>query len=253
MKALVLAAGRGERLRPLTDTTPKPLLELGGRPLIHRVLGLLKRSGISEVAINVHHLAGRIESALGDGRTLGLDIIYSPEPVLLGTGAPLIALRDFFGDEPFVVANSDTILDLDLAAMIGFHRGRSVPATIALYRPSNLDAYSRFEIDREGRIWRLRLLNGGRLVDYPAELALAVDLDPYMFCGVYICAPSVFDYMPRSAPFSSMGDVFAPMVARGIPLSGFVHRGLFRTIDNLEGLRALEAEVAENPKLLDSI
>src|SRR6516165_6674331 len=78
MKALVLAAGLGERLRPLTNVTPKPLLEVGGRPLIHCVLGLLQRSGIDQVAINVHHLADRIESALGDGRALGLKITYSP-------------------------------------------------------------------------------------------------------------------------------------------------------------------------------
>jgi mannose-1-phosphate guanylyltransferase/phosphomannomutase len=252
MKALVLAAGVGERLRPLTNTTPKPLLEVGGRPLIHRVLKLLSRGGISEVAINVHHLADRIESSLGDGRALGLEITYSPEPVLLGTGAPMVVLRDFFGGEAFVVANSDTILDLDLKSMIKLHRERGAPVTIALYRPSNLDEYSRIEIDEGARIRRMRLLSGGRLIDYPPELARSVELESYMYCGVYICEPSVYDYMPRAAPFSSMGDVFAPMVGRGLPLLGYLHRGLFRTVDDLESLRKLEAEIAANPKLLDS-
>jgi len=250
MKALVLAAGLGERLRPLTNVTPKPLLEVGGRPLIHCVLGLLQRSGIDHVAINVHHLADRIESALGDGRALGLKITYSPEPVLLGTGAPMVVLREFFDGETFVVANSDTILDLDLKSMIKLHRERGAPVTIALYRPSNLEQYSRIEIDQQARIRRMRIISGGRLVDYPDKIEAT--LEPYMYCGVFICESSVYHYMPAKAPFSSMGDVFAPMVARGLPLMGYVHRGLFRTVDDLESLRALRAEIAANPGLFDS-
>src|SRR5580704_16379437 len=111
MKALVLAAGKGERLRPLTETIPKPMLELGGRPLIHYPLMMLKRAGITQVAINLHHLAERIETGLGTGRALGLEITYAPETVLLGTGGPLCGLRDFFGSESFVVANADTMMD----------------------------------------------------------------------------------------------------------------------------------------------
>src|SRR3982074_1948243 len=103
MKALVLSAGYGERLRPLTETTPKPLLEVGGRPLIHYPLLMLKAADITDVAINVHHLAPQIEKALGDGRALGVSITYSPESALMGTGGPLLALRDFFAAEPFLI------------------------------------------------------------------------------------------------------------------------------------------------------
>src|SRR5437899_11180286 len=105
MKALVLAAGYGERLRPITATIPKPLVEIGGRPLIHYPLLLLRSAGIREVAVNVHHLAGKIETALGRGDALGLEITYSPEPLLLGTGGPLVALPGYFGAEPFVILN----------------------------------------------------------------------------------------------------------------------------------------------------
>ena len=85
----MLSAGYGERLRPLTETIPKPILEVGGRPLIHYPLLMLKRAGITDVAINVHHLAAEVEPALGDGSSLGLRITYSPERVLTGTGGPL--------------------------------------------------------------------------------------------------------------------------------------------------------------------
>lgn len=252
MKALVLAAGRGERLRPLTETAPKPMLELGGRPLIHYPLLMLKRAGITQVAINVHHLAERIQTGLGTGRELGLEITYAPEKVLLGTGGPLSGLRGFFGDEPFVVANADTLMDLDLPAMIEMHRSRGALATFALTRPANMSAYSHLEIDREGRLRRMRLLTarGGGFEDFPTQPP-AVAVEPYMFCGLYICEPKVYEMMPPSPPaFSSMKDLFAPMVARGQPLYGFVHRGLFRTVDDLAAYENLKREFAAHPSRL---
>jgi NDP-sugar pyrophosphorylase family protein len=147
----------GERLRPLSNETPKPMLPLGGRPLIHYPLAMLKRAGITEVAINVHHLAGKIQEGLGNGSRLGMSITYAPEPVLLGTGGPLNGLREYLCGDTFVIANSDGILDLDLAAMVAVHRQRAALATIALYKPANLDYYSLIEIDADERIRRMRL------------------------------------------------------------------------------------------------
>jgi mannose-1-phosphate guanylyltransferase len=253
MKALVLAAGKGERLRPLTETTPKPMLELGGRPLIHYPLMMLKRAGITQVAINVHHLAGSIETGLGLGRALGLEITYAPETILLGTGGPLIGLRAFFGSEPFVVANADTVMDLDLSAMIEFHRARGSMATFASHRPANLSAYSHLEIDADGRLRRVRLLTGGPaggFEDFPPQPPAAA-VEPYMFCGLYICEPKVYELMPPAPPFSSMKGLFAPMVARAMPLFGYVHRGLFRTVDDLATYENLKQEFADNPPRLE--
>ena len=253
MKALVLAAGKGERLRPLTESIPKPMLELGGRPLIHYALMMLKRAGITQVAINVHHLAGQIETGLRMGHELGLEITYAPETVLLGTGGPLLGLRGFFGSEPFVVANSDTVMDLDLGAMIGFHRERGSIATFALHRPPDMSAYSQLEIDRDGRLRRMRLMTAGRgggFEDFPAAPP-SVSTEAYMFCGLYICEPQVHDWMPQALPFSSMKGLFAPMVARGMPLFGYVHRGLFRTVDDLATYQKLKREFAANPPALE--
>jgi len=249
MKALVLAAGKGERLRPLTETTPKPMLELGGRPLIHYPLMMLKRAGITQVAVNIYHLAGIIETGLGSGRELGLEITYAPETILLGTGGPLRGLRGFFGSEPFIVANSDTVMDLDLRAMIDFHRRSGALATFALCRPADMSPYSHLEIDADGRLRRVRLLTGGPgrgFEDFPAAPSSAA-VEPYMFCGLYICEPQVYELMPPAPPFSSMKDIFAPMVARGMPLFGFVHRGLFRTVDDLATYENLKREFAANP------
>jgi NDP-sugar pyrophosphorylase family protein len=256
MRALVLAAGMGERLRPLTESTPKPMLELGGRPLIQYPLAMLRRGGITEVAINVHHLAGKVQTGLGDGSHLGMRITYAPEPVLLGTGGPLVGLRKYLGGESFVIANSDTILDLDLASMIAFHRDRAALATIALFSPSNPDYYSRLEIDDESRIRRMRLLirrEPPDFDDYPKELAtdVASRLSPYTYCGVLIAEPAVFELMPATVPWSLMSGLFAPMVAAGMPVFGYVHRGYFRTMDDLQSYQLLKAEFASSaPKSL---
>jgi NDP-sugar pyrophosphorylase family protein len=257
MRALVLAAGHGERLRPLTDTVPKPMLELGGRPLIHYPLAMLRRGGITEVAVNVHHLAGEIERGLGDGSALGVHITYAPEPQLFGTGGPLNGLRGFFGNQPFVIANGDSILDLDLRAMIAFHRERAPLATIALFRPSNLDYYSRIEVDADGRIRRMRLLkrrNPLEFDDYPRTLADPdAPAEAYMYCGVTIAEPALFDFAPPQPPWALMSDLMAPVLAKGLPLAGYVHRGYFRTVDDRAGYESLKSELATSPPPFSSV
>lgn len=247
MKALVLAAGKGERLRPLTDTIPKPTLEVGGRPLIHYALAMLRRAGVTEVAINSHHLGDQLRNALGDGATLGMQIRWAPEQALLGTGGPLNRLREYFGSEAFVIANGDTIIDLDLVRMIAFHRDRGALATIALCRPANLDYYSRLEIDSQSWIRRMRLLKRREPLeydDYPPALSSSSALEPYMYCGVIIADARALDMAPGRARWSLMEGLFAPMVARGLPVAGWVHRGLFRTVDDLGGYQSLRAEFA---------
>jgi mannose-1-phosphate guanylyltransferase len=255
MRALVLAAGMGERLRPLTDEIPKPLLEVGGRPLIHYPLMMLRGAGITEVAVNAHHLAGKLESALGTGASLGIRITWSPEPSLLGTGGPLVALKNFLGSETFVIANSDTILDLEVAAMLAAHRHHGALVTIAVASPRNLDYYSRIELDIDSRVRRMRLLKSrAPLVydDYPAQLDTVGEsaLSAWMYCGVTVIEPEVLELMPAVPPWSLMNDLIAPMVRDGLPVFGFAHRGYMRTIDDLKSYDAVRAEFAAKPPAL---
>lgn len=245
MKALVLSAGLGERLRPLTLTTPKPLLPIAGRPLIHYSLLMLKEAGITQIAVNVHHLGAQIEAALGDGRALGVSITYLHEASLTGTGGPLFGMDDYFGGEPFMVLNGDTIIDLSLSELMAMHRRQRALATLVL-RESPAKAYSRIETDAGGRIRRMRLLMGGApksFRDYPRTLPvdLAASLDSYMYCGVMLCESAVLSMLPHAAPFSLIADVFAPALPE-INLAGYVHRGFFRTVDDLLGYEALAAE-----------
>jgi mannose-1-phosphate guanylyltransferase len=253
MKALVLSAGMGERLMPLTATMPKPIVEVGGRPLIHYPLKMLAHAGVTEVAINLHHLAAAVRTTLGTGSTLGLRITYAPEMTLLGTGGPLVGLRDFFGDETFAILNCDTIIDLDLRALAEFHRASGGLATLVLRESDTTDTYSRIEIAADQRVLRMRLLmrrTPVKFEDYGPALdsAEAARLRAYMYCGVLLCEPALFELMPPIAPpFSLMGELFAPLLTRGAAIFGHVHRGFFRTVDDLRSLEALRSEFTASP------
>src|ERR1051326_4481452 len=114
MRAMILAAGLGTRLRPLTDTIPKPLLPIADRPLIIWNLLLLRQHGIHEILINLHHLGHLIEKELGDGSQFGMKIVYSHEPRILGTGGGLKQAESWLGQDVFLVLNGDTLLDLNI-------------------------------------------------------------------------------------------------------------------------------------------
>lgn len=118
MRAMILAAGRGERLRPLTDRTPKPLIEVGGRSLIEWQVARLARAGLRELVINVSHLGERIEAALGDGSRLGVAIAWSREPVALETAGGIAAALPLLGEHAFAVVNADVWCDFDLRRLL---------------------------------------------------------------------------------------------------------------------------------------
>lgn len=131
---MLFAAGRGERLRPLTDKTPKSLLLIGDKPIIDYSLAYLKKYGIEEVVINLWHLREQIERHVGDGKKYGLRIIYSKEKELLGTGGGLKnAQRHFENEEVFITLNSDTLIDCDLQGLSDFHWKQKNSATLVLY------------------------------------------------------------------------------------------------------------------------
>ncbi|HEY6085824.1 MAG TPA: nucleotidyltransferase family protein, partial [Nitrospira sp.] len=132
MKAMILAAGLGTRLRPLTNTMPKPLLPVAGTPLIVWNLLLLKRHGFRDVIVNLHHLGPMIEQAVGNGAKYGLRIWYSQEPVILGTGGGIKQAEPNFSGEPVLILNGDTLVEIDLEALCAFHEQHRAMATLVL-------------------------------------------------------------------------------------------------------------------------
>ena len=218
---MVLAAGLGTRLRPLTDDRPKALVEVGGRPLITWNLELLARFGITDVVVNLHYHGDVLRRALGDGSAFGLRLRYSAEDPLLDTGGGLKHAEALLGDGDFVVMNSDTIVDLALDELIARHRATGAAATLVLRRDPEQQRYGEIEIDDHRRI--RRFLGSPAMVDTP--------LTPYMFAGVHVMTRAVFGYMPDGGIFSLTRDTYPAMLAAGAALHGFPFDGFWRVID----------------------
>ncbi len=229
-RALVLAAGKGERLRPLTNTIPKPLVPVAGQPLIAYALGWLRHYGVREVAINLHHLGDQIRDAVGDGSAYGVSAHYSEEPEILGTGGAVRNLADWLDTGPFVVVNADIVHDVDLAALARLHHASGSLATLALRPDPESARYGEIAIDASGRI---RSFLG---VPPPTT-----DLTALMFTGVQIVEPAIVSRIPWPGASSSTQHLYLPLVREGARLFGLVYSGYWSdagTPDSLASLRA---------------
>jgi mannose-1-phosphate guanylyltransferase len=205
---MILAAGLGTRLRPLTDRLPKPLLPIAGRPMIEYTLGWVAAAGIRDVMINLHHKGDLIRQALGTGERLGMAIAYSEERVILGTGGGLKRVEGFFGNEPFLIVNADVLTALDPNAVIRTHDAHRPCATLVVRRDPDAATYGALGLDATGRI--RRFLGRG---------AVGEPLEDVMFTGIHVLDPSVLAAIP-SDQFSSITDEYIAIVERGEPLMG---------------------------------
>jgi NDP-sugar pyrophosphorylase family protein len=234
MRAMVLAAGLGTRLRPLTDDRPKALVDVGGRPLIGYTLEMLRRFGITDVIVNSHYRGEALRAALGDGSQFGLRIEWSPEDPLLDTGGAIKNVEARLADDDFLVLNSDTIIDLPLDTLVAAHRARGAAATLVLRHDAEQARYGLVEVDANDRI--------RRFLGKPASVA--APLVPFMFAGVHVMSPSVFRYMPAGAgAFSMTRATYPAMLAGGAPLYGFRFDGFWRVIDTPADRDRAAAEV----------
>jgi NDP-sugar pyrophosphorylase family protein len=212
MKAMVLAAGLGLRMRPLTLLRAKPVLPVLNRPLLEWTMTRLARAGVKDVVVNLHHLPETVTAVLGQGRRFGLRIRYSRESTILGTGGGPRAVREVFGDEPLLLVNGDVLFDLDLRRLLAVHRASGARATLAL-RPNPVPyAYSPVVSDRHGRILSI----AGR----PAAARGAVS----MFASVHVMDPALLDRLPEGASDSVL-DLYIPLLAEGAHLQGVPSRG----------------------------
>jgi mannose-1-phosphate guanylyltransferase len=240
MKAMVLAAGQGTRLHPLTEHTPKALVPVAGRPMIEYSLLLLKRYGIREIIINLHHLGDQIESYLGDGKQWGLQITYSKEPELLDTGGGLLKAKRFLQDGTFIVINTDVLIDLALSDLVAFHEKNRAVATLVL-RPDPLaDQFGSMEIDGDGRIRRF-------LQTWTAATELSVPTTELMFTGVQVLEPRVFDYMAPDdtlRKFSTTKDTYPRMLLHQERLFGFRFGGFWQDVGTTSRIKEAEDSLA---------
>ncbi|MGA7305227.1 MAG: nucleotidyltransferase family protein [Rhodothermales bacterium] len=213
MKALVLCAGYGTRLGSLTNLIPKPMLPLGGKPMLAHTLHYLVSQGIREIAVNLHYRPETIRDHFGDGSRFGVALTYSEEPDLRGTAGAVSGLRDFFeGEEAFLVLYGDVLTNQALDGIFALHRDNEALATLVVHRRANSN--SRVTMNAEGRI---TAFEERPQVAEPAG-------DTWVNSGIQILGRDIFEHIPERLPSDLPRDVYVPSVQTGRlfghPLSG---------------------------------
>ncbi len=221
MKAFIFTAGYGERLKPVTDTIPKPLVCVLNRPAIEWPLALLKRAGIREVVCNLHHLGNAIEQYFEDHASFGFNVAFSFEKEILGTGGGLKQCESLLGDDEFLVLNGDVVMDLDINALLAFHRQRNSKATVVLYPHPNSASIGPVGVRDD------------HVVDFKNFLGTGLD-SGFVYTGAAVLSPEIFTYLKPE--FSTIVyTAYIEFVQRNA-LNYFVHRGYWHDIGTAENL-----------------
>jgi len=232
MKAILLAGGKGTRLRPLTLHTPKPIVPIFNRPFLQYQIDLLKQiPEIDEVILSLNYQPGRIEEVLGDGSALGIKIRYVVEPAPLGTGG---AVKYAAGDvsDSVVVFNGDVLTQIDLAAVIALHRERKARATIVLTPVDNPSAYGLVKTDRNGNIQQF--------LEKPDTNHVTTN---HINAGIYVLEPDTFDRMPPDEPCSIERSYFPSLVERRETFVAYIYDGYWIDIGTPEKYMSVHRDI----------
>lgn len=206
MRAIILSAGYGTRLWPLTEDRTKPAIPILGKPLVGYVAEYLAQHDVRDIIVNLHHQPDSVRRALGDGSAFGVNLQYVNEPVILGTSGALDNARDFLYGDTFVVINGKIITDINLRSALETHRRTNAIATLVLLPNSK---YERFSCVRT---------NGDFLAGFggmPKRDDFSEDDPPLMFTGIHILEPQIFDYIPKSRFSDSVVDVYPAAMRNG--------------------------------------
>ncbi len=212
MKAMILAAGLGTRLRPLTEVRPKPLIPVKDRPLIRHLAEGLKKAGVTDLVVNTHHLADQVRDEVG-AKNFPLPTTVSHEPEILGTGGALRQARDLLGDRPFLVVNGDIYTDLDFAAVQAAHMKRRPLATMVL---------------RDEPEFNTVTISGDKILDFSAEPAGGQAPSSgrrWAYTGIQVVEPAVLARLPEG--FSHIIDVYEAALAAGDEVAGYIDQESF--------------------------
>lgn len=234
MQALVLAAGLGTRLRPLTDVCAKPAIPVAGEPLIRRIVRWLAAHDVNDLVVNLHYLPHTITAALGDGSDLSVRVRYSWEqPQILGSaGGPRLAL-DIIGEDTFIIVNGDTLTDLNLRALVDAHRRSDALVTLALVQNREPGKYGGVIMADDGTVT-------GFTSRGPAEKG------SYHFIGVQMARAEAFRRLPAGRPAQSIGGLYDALIAaRPGSIRGYVSGAAFWDIGTPEDYARASAELSK--------
>jgi NDP-sugar pyrophosphorylase family protein len=224
-KAMIMAAGLGTRLYPLTGRTAKPMVPILNRPVMEHMLHLLRRHGVREIAANLHYHPDKIRTYFGDGSGFGVDLRYNLEEHLMGTAGGVGAFRDFLGDGTFVVVSGDGLTDIDLTAFVAAHREHGGVCTMAVKKVEDPSLYG-VVVHDEGRVTGFQ--------EKPPAGEARSDL---CNCGIYAFEPAVFDFVPEGAFVDWAKDVFPALLGAGVPFHVWPLETYWNDVGNIEQYR----------------
>ncbi len=226
MKAMVMAAGLGTRLRPLTDFLPKPMMPVANRPVLHHLLNLLRRHDVTDVGINLHAFPEMIQRYFGDGSALGMSILWSHEPELLGTAGGTKKLQDHWGDEAILITSGDGLHDVDITALLGHHQRTGALATLTVKPVSDPSSYGVVILDRDTRVRGFQ--------EKPRRDEARSDLAN---CGIYVIEPELLERIPPDTFYDFGEDVWPNLVAAGEEVYAYTTMAYWNDVGDLDELR----------------
>jgi len=225
---MILAAGEGTRLRALTERMPKPMIAIGGRPILEHSIRLLARHGIRELVINLHHYPEAVTGYFGDGHPWGVSITYSYEPVLRGTAGAVKEVESFF-DSTFLVIYGDNLTTCDLTQLCAYHKEKGAVGTVTIFGRDNPTASGIVGLDENDRITRF--------LEKPKPHQV---FSCWVNAGLLVLEPEVFRYIPAERPSDFGCDILPTLIAAGHALYGYrMSEGLW-WIDTLEDYHHVE-------------
>jgi NDP-sugar pyrophosphorylase family protein len=223
MKAMILAAGVGSRLDPLTRNLPKPLVPIVNRPVMEHIVELLRKHGFTEIMVNLHYLGDQIEEHFGDGSRLGVKIHWSREEQLWGDAGSVKRCEDFFKDDTFIVVGGDDLADIDLTRLIKTHKEKGALSTIALSLVDDPSEYGIVLMNEEGRITRFLEKPKGEVIFSNSANT-----------GVYVFEPEVFELIPRNTFYLFGKQFFPQMLDQKRALYGHLTASYWKDVGNLQ-------------------
>ncbi|MBN1992029.1 MAG: NDP-sugar synthase [Anaerolineae bacterium] len=233
MQAVIMAGGAGTRLRPLTDEYVKPMIPLVNKPVLAHLLNLLKRHHISDVVMTVQYLAEQIQFYFGNGSRLGMSIRYVVEDTPLGTAGGVKNVQSLLDDEPFLVISGDLITDINLSALVQFHRKKQALTTLALAHQADPLEYGVVLTDNTGRITEF--------VEKPDPEEVVSHI---VNTGIYVLEPEALDYMqPQACDFSD--DIFPKMLRKKAALLGYIAAGYWCDMGTIKDYRQATADILQ--------
>lgn len=233
MKAMIMAAGVGTRLHPLTKDIPKPMVPIAGRPLMEHIVYLLRSHGFTDLVANLHYLPEKIQNYFGDGLRFGVKLKCSYEPELMGTAGGVKNNQEFL-DATFVVVSGDALTDINLEAFLRFHKQKGAMASIALKPMEEVERFGVVIIDSEGRI-----------TSFQEKPKKEEALSNLVNTGIYIFEPEIFDYIPTGEVYDFGKHLFPRLAAERAPFYGYVTEDYWCDVGNLEAYSKAQKDVEQ--------